>query len=81
MKKMQVGEVLRIRTWKNDRGLAITCVGADVFRLAEDGFASGVQEGLSRAQVLKAIKPIARREFPRSNKLRLTLSKEDANNG
>lgn len=52
-----------------------------LFRLEEDGFQSQRLDDLSRQEVLKAVKPIARREFPRSNKLRLTLYKEGNTHG
>lgn len=76
LKKMTVGEVLQVRTWKGDRGLTITCLNTDLFQLEEDGFQNQVFDNLSLSAVLKAVKPIARREFPRSNKLRLTIVKE-----
>lgn len=76
LKKMTRGDVLRVRTWKGDRGFSVTCTGEDQFTLAEDGFLAQTQDGLTRQAVLKASRPIARREFPRSNKLRLTLEKE-----
>lgn len=81
LKKMTAGEVLSVRTWKNDRGFAITCLGDDCFRLSEDGFQNQTLEALSRQNVLKTAKTIARREFPRSNKLRLTLYKEGTTHG
>lgn len=76
LKKMTAGEVLQVRTWKGDRGLTITCLDTDLFQLEEDGFQNQVFDNLSLSAVLKAVKPIARREFPRSNKLRLTIVKE-----
>ena len=76
LKKMTTGDVLRVRTWKGDRGLTVTCTGDGLFSLEEDGFQAQRLDGLTRQAVLKAAKPIARREFPRSNKLRLTLEKE-----
>lgn len=76
LKKMTTGDVLRVRTWKGDRGFAVTCTGDGLFSLEEDGFQAQHLDGLTRQSVLKAAKPIARREFPRSNKLRLTLEKE-----
>ena len=76
LKKMAIGDVLQVRTWKGDRGLTVTCLDADLFRLEEDGFQNQVLDSLSRSAVMKAAKPIARREFPRSNKLRLTIVKE-----
>lgn len=76
LKKMSPGEVLQVRTWKGDRGLTITCLDTDRFCLEEDGFQTQYLKDLDRPAVLKAVKPIARREFPRSNKLRLTIVKE-----
>lgn len=81
LKKMVAGEVLSVRTWKGDRGLTVTCTGEDTFTLAEDGFQNQSEDGLSRQMVLKAIKPIARREFPRSNKLHLTMTKKENTHG
>ena len=79
LKKMTTGDVLSVRTWKGDRGFSLTCLADGQFLLEEDGFQS--LEDLSRQEVLKAVKPIARREFPRSNKLRLTLYKEGTTHG
>ncbi|MEE0434223.1 MAG: hypothetical protein UDB11_02315 [Peptococcaceae bacterium] len=81
LKKMTAGDVLRVRTWKGDRGITITCQDTDTFTLEEDGFQAQHLPQLSRQAVLKAAKPIARREFPRSNKLRLTLEKGSDFNG
>ena len=81
LKKMTTGDVLSVRTWKGDRGFSLTCLADGQFRLEEDGFQSQRLEDLSRQEVLKAVKPIARREFPRSNKLRLTLYKEGNTQG
>ena len=81
LKKMMPGDVLSVRTWKGDRGLTVTCTSEDCFTLAEDGFQNQTDEGLSRQMVLKALKPIARREFPRSNKLRLTMTKKETPHG
>lgn len=78
---MMPGDVLSVRTWKGDRGLTVTCTGEDCFTLAEDGFQNQTDEGLSRQMVLKALKPIARREFPRSNKLRLAMTKKETPHG
>ncbi len=74
--KMLPGERLSIRTWKNDRGITITCTNDGLFSLAEDGFFNTLGENLDKAALLKTMKPIAKREFPRSNKLRLTQTKE-----
>lgn len=76
LKKMTPGDALSVRTWKGDRGFLITCQGEDRFSLVEDGFQAQCLNDLTRQAVLKAVKPIARREFPRSNKLRLTLDKK-----
>ena len=81
LKKMTTGDVLSVRTWKGDRGFSLTCLADGQFLLEEDGFQSQRLEDLSRQEVLKVVKPIARREFSRSNKLRLTLYKEGNTHG
>ena len=75
LKKMQPGDVLEVLTWKGDRGFTVTCVSDNCFTLIENGFQHQTQTELTRPLILKALKPLARREFPRSNKLRLTLKK------
>lgn len=74
--KMAVGDTISVRTWKNDRSITIRCTAPDIFSLAEDGFYNTSSDSLDKAGLLKALKPIAKREFPRSNKLRLIQSKE-----
>ena len=81
LKKMHKGDVLQVLTWKGDRGFTVTCTGEDCFTLVENGFQNQTQVALTRPVLLKALKPLARREFPRSNKLRLTLTKEENSYG
>ena len=78
LKKMQPGDILQVLTWKGDRGFTVTCIDEDCFQLEENGFQNQLQENCTRQMILKALKPLARREFPRSNKLRLTLIKKEA---
>lgn len=81
LKKMQPDEVISVRTWKGDRGITIYCTAPQLFRLEEDGFQSIQLDNLSAQAVLKQAKTMARREFPRSNKLRFQHTTKENFNG
>ena len=81
LKKMAVGDSISVRTWKGDRGMAIRCLGEDLFSITEDGFQAACFDALSLKETLKQAKVIARREFPRSNKCRFYQERKDGNHG
>ncbi len=81
LKKMTPKDQLHIRTWKGDRGMTILCLGEGLFSIEEDGFQASYMEHLSLQETLKQAKIIARREFPRSNKLRFQQGRKEDTHG
>lgn len=68
--RLAPGEALELRTYKRDRSVVIVREGAAQFRLIEDGFAR--QEfRVDGDGLVKLVKTLLKREFPRSNKIRL----------
>ncbi len=80
LNKLEVGQCLDMRTFKRNRSVAITRMGNDSFNVVERGFHEESWEDLTSEKVKKLLKTLLKREFPRSNKIRLyTLdSFEDA---
>ncbi len=80
LNKLQVGQCLDMRTFKRNRSVAIVCTGEDNFNVIERGFHEESWEDLTSEKVKKLLKTLLKREFPRSNQIRLyTLdSFEDA---
>lgn len=62
-------EVLHVRTWKGDRGFAIMRADKGYF-IHEDGFKNTSLTCHDLTEVLKAVKHIGKREFPRSHRLK-----------
>ncbi|MEZ6853706.1 hypothetical protein [Halodesulfovibrio aestuarii] len=81
MKKLNVGQCVDMRSFKRNRSVVIVCCGEDSFRVVEDGFYQEVWDNQNTEQVKRLLKTLLKKEFPRSNKIRLyTLdSYEDAN--
>ncbi len=81
MKKLKVGQCVDMRSFKRNRSVVIVCCGEDSFRVIEDGFFQEVWDNQSADKVKRLLKILLKKEFPRSNKIRLyTLdSYEDAN--
>lgn len=81
MKKLKVGQCVDMRSFKRNRSVVIVCCGEDSFRVVEDGFFQEVWDNQSTEKVKRLLKTLLKKEFPRSNKIRLyTLdSYEDAN--
>lgn len=70
LKRLPVGGVVELLTFKRDRGAAILRVDNDVFEVREFGF----RDETARADlkgVRKLLKTVLKREFPRSNKVHL----------
>lgn len=70
LKKIQIGCGLDLRTYKRDRSVIITRTGGDSFSVIEDVF---FKENYSTdfKGLKKIIKKLLKREFPRSNKIRV----------
>lgn len=80
LRALKKGQCLDMRTFKRDRSVVIMCAGDDSFTVIERGFYEESWEGLSAEKIKRLMKTLLKREFPRSNKIRLyTLdSLEDA---
>lgn len=70
LKKISVGRGLDLRTYKRDRSVVIIRTEEDLFSVIESGFEeerfSSDFKGLK-----KILKKLLKREFPRSNKIRV----------
>lgn len=69
--KLKKGECLDMRTFKRNRSVAIICTGEDAFNVVERGFHEESWEGLTAEKIKRLLKTLLKREFPRSNKIRL----------
>ena len=70
LKKLPVGQGLELLTFKRDRGVRILRAGEDQFSVTEFGFhAETVRADLKGMK--RIIKTVLKREFPRSNKVRI----------
>ncbi len=69
--KLQKGQCLDMRTYKRNRSVAIICMGEDCFNVIERGFHEETWEDMSAEKIKKLMKTLLKREFPRSNKIRL----------
>lgn len=71
LKDLPIGEGLDLRTYKRDRSLVILKSSGTEYRIIENGFAK--QEFVIPADKLaKTMKSLLKKEFPRSNKVRVT---------
>ncbi len=69
--KLEIGQCLDMRTFKRNRSVAIVCIAKDCFNVVERGFHEENWENLTAEKVKKLLKTLLKREFPRSNKIRL----------
>ncbi len=69
--KLEKGQCLDMRTFKRNRSVAITRTDIDFFTVIERGFHEEKWEDLTLEKVKKLLKTLLKREFPRSNKIRL----------
>lgn len=74
LKKASAGTIIQVRTWKKDRGFRITVLESG-YTIEEDGFLQATYHADDIADLLKCIRPIAKREFPRSNQLHIQQSR------
>lgn len=70
LKKLPVGHYLDIRTYKRNRSVIIVKMGEDDLLIIEDGFFKE-RFHISSDKVKKLLTTLLRKEFPRSNKIRL----------
>ncbi len=69
--KLEIGQCLDMRTFKRNRSVAIICTGNDCFTVVERGFHEESWEDLTTEKIKRLLKTLLKREFPRSNKIRL----------
>ena len=70
LKRLPVGEHLDVRSYKRDRSIVIIRQQEDTLRIIERGFHEE-EFTVQTAQLKKLLRTIVKREFPRSNKLRI----------
>ncbi|QJB55385.1 hypothetical protein [Pseudodesulfovibrio sp. zrk46] len=79
LKKLPVGKGLDLRTYKRDRSVVILRTAEDGYMVAENGFEKNQFESNFKG-LKKLLKTLLKREFPRSNKIRVyetTAGKEE----
>lgn len=64
---------MEIKTYKGDRRIIITKNWDDDYSVQEDGFVLVHYDHLTIDELRKLLKTLQKREFPRSNKLRIRL--------
>lgn len=70
LKKLLPGHGLDLRTFKRDRSVVIRRTGEDAFSITENGFETATfSENIKGMK--KLLKTLLKREFPRSNKIRV----------
>lgn len=69
--KLQIGQCLDMRTFKRDRSVAIIRTNNETFTVHERGFYEETWKDIDADKVKKLMKTLLKREFPRSNKIRL----------
>ncbi len=70
LKKLPIGRGLDLRTFKRDRSVAIIRTAEDSYHVTENGFEQATLETNIKG-MKKALKTLLKREFPRSNKIRV----------
>jgi len=70
LQKLPVGDYIDVRSYKRDRSLLIIKLPGGYFRIVENGFEQHEFE-LDESALKKTLKTLVKREFPRSNKIRL----------
>lgn len=69
-KRLAIGDYIEVASYKRDRSLLIVRLDADQLRLIERGFEEQTLE-VGEDELRHALRPLIKREFPRSHKLRL----------
>ena len=70
LKTLAVNDCIDLRTYKRDRSVVILKTAEDSFRIIEDGFFKD-EMVTDIAKMPKLLKALVKKEFPRSNKVRL----------
>lgn len=69
-KRLAVGEGLDLRTFKRDRSIIITRTSEDTYSVIENGFHHETFQ-TNHSGLKKIMKKLLKKEFPRSNKVRV----------
>jgi hypothetical protein len=72
--RLDVGGEIELKTYKRDRGVTIIKVTDDRLLIREDGFVKNEFE-IPVEKLKKTLKSLLKKEFPRSNKVRLSERK------
>ncbi|CAG36967.1 hypothetical protein [Desulfotalea psychrophila] len=78
MGQLEEGQLLAFLTFKRDRTIYILRQNGKTFALYQDGFEKKSYEGLEPAKLLKIFKTAAKKEFPRSNKIHISILSQAA---
>ncbi|MBF0195893.1 MAG: hypothetical protein HQL71_15140 [Magnetococcales bacterium] len=70
IKKLPLGYGIDLRTYKRNRSVLIIRETDDMFTVIQNGFGKGQFE-VSTAELPRLLKGLLKKEFPRSNKVRL----------
>ncbi|MBI9113041.1 hypothetical protein [Maridesulfovibrio ferrireducens] len=70
LKKIEIGHGLKMLTYKRDRSVVIMRTGEDSFSVTQDGFDKEFFT-TDFKELKKLLKKLVKREFPRSNKIRI----------
>ncbi|MFP4657559.1 MAG: hypothetical protein ACLFMP_02600 [Desulfonatronovibrionaceae bacterium] len=70
LEKLPVGHCLDLRTYKRNRSVLIIKTGPDEFEFREDGFEKK-NFTIQDQKIKSTLKKMLKREFPRSNKIRV----------
>jgi hypothetical protein len=72
VEKLGAGGVIELKTYKRDRGVDIIKISDETLRIIESGFEKR-QFSIPVSRLKKTLKSIVKREFPRSNKVRIAV--------
>ncbi|WP_457572596.1 hypothetical protein [Desulfovulcanus sp.] len=77
LKKLPIGHCIDLRTYKRNRSVVIVRKGEDKYLVVENGYFQEEFE-VSLSKLKRLLKTLLKKEFPRSNKIRLyTLGQYD----
>ena len=72
VEKLAINGVIELKTYKRDRGATIVKISEDCLRITETGFENAEFE-VPVSRLKKTLKSVLKKEFPRSNKVRVTV--------
>ncbi|MBU0682308.1 MAG: hypothetical protein KKD73_12905 [Proteobacteria bacterium] len=72
MSQLEAGESLVLQTYKRDRSLTLVRIAKERILIIEEGFSRAEFE-VNSANLAKVLKTLLKKEFPRSNKVRISV--------